>query len=127
MAVDWVIAPRDRALDGLEAGLREHSGAVFVGPDGVGKTSLARTAADWIGADFDRVAWVTGTNTRADPAALAERIAMAVEQLMPGAASTMRERARIRMRSTSVRTDSVVTSSRSSPTCSGVLDDGTNA
>ena len=42
-----------------------------------------------------RVAWVTGSNTRADPAALAELIAMAVEQLMPGAASTMRERARI--------------------------------
>ncbi|MDV3124365.1 ATP-binding protein [Mycobacterium sp. 21AC1] len=65
MAVDWVIAPRDRALDGLQAGLREHSGVVLLGPDGVGKTSLARAAVDWIGADFDRVAWVTGTESAA--------------------------------------------------------------
>ncbi len=65
MAVDWVITPHDRVLDGLEAGLRERSGAVLLGPAGVGKTSLARSAADWIGPDFHRVEWVTGTESDA--------------------------------------------------------------
>ncbi|KWX23048.1 ATPase AAA [Mycolicibacterium wolinskyi] len=65
MPVDWVIAPHDRALDGVEAGLRKRSGAVLLGPDGVGKTFLARTAADWIGPDFHRVVWVSGTESGA--------------------------------------------------------------
>lgn len=63
MSVDWVIAPHDRALDGLEAGLRERAGAALLGPHGVGKTSLARTAADWIGPDFRRVLWVMGSES----------------------------------------------------------------
>ncbi|MGV0745464.1 AAA family ATPase [Mycolicibacterium sp. XJ870] len=65
MPVDWAIAPHDRTLDGLEAGLRERSGAVLLGPAGVGKTSLARTAANWVGPEFRRVAWVTGTESAA--------------------------------------------------------------
>ncbi|BBX31112.1 hypothetical protein MMAG44476_12116 [Mycolicibacterium mageritense DSM 44476 = CIP 104973] len=65
MAVDWVITPHDRVLDGLEAGLRERSGAALLGPAGVGKTSLARSAVDWIGPDFQRVEWVTGTESDA--------------------------------------------------------------
>jgi hypothetical protein len=65
VSVDWVITPRDRALDGLQAGLRDRSGAVLIGPDGVGKTSLARCAAEQHGADFRRVAWVTGTESAA--------------------------------------------------------------
>lgn len=57
--------PHDRALDGVEAGLWQRAGAVLLGPDGVGKTSLARTAADWLGPDFRRVVWVSGTESGA--------------------------------------------------------------
>jgi tetratricopeptide (TPR) repeat protein/energy-coupling factor transporter ATP-binding protein EcfA2 len=65
MPVDWVIAPHDRALDGVEAGLHERSGAVLLGPEGVGKTSLARSAAEWLGPEFRRVVRVTGTESNA--------------------------------------------------------------
>lgn len=65
MAVDWVIAPRDRALDGLEAGLHERCGAALLGPAGVGKTSVARTAAEHLAPDFRRVLWITGTESAA--------------------------------------------------------------
>lgn len=65
MAVDWVIAPRDRVLDGLEAGLQERCGAALLGPAGVGKTSVARTAAEHLAADFRRVVWITGTESAA--------------------------------------------------------------
>ncbi|MCG7609522.1 MULTISPECIES: AAA family ATPase [Mycobacterium] len=65
MAVDWVIAPRDRALDGLEAGLQESCGAALLGPSGVGKTSLIRTAAEHLASDFRRVVWITGTESAA--------------------------------------------------------------
>ncbi|MGV9798239.1 AAA family ATPase [Mycobacterium sp. NPDC003449] len=65
MPVDWVIAPGDRTLDGVEAGLRERSGAALLGPDGVGKTTLARAAADWIGPDFRRTLWISGTESGA--------------------------------------------------------------
>ncbi|MGV0811680.1 AAA family ATPase [Mycolicibacterium boenickei] len=65
MAVDWVIAPRDRVLDGLEAGLHERCGAALLGPAGVGKTSLARTAAEYLAPDFRRVVWITGTESGA--------------------------------------------------------------
>ncbi|AKS32994.1 ATP-binding protein [Mycolicibacterium goodii] len=63
MPVDWVIAPHDRALDGVEAGLHQRSGAVLLGPEGVGKTSLARSAAEWLGPEFRRVVHVTGTES----------------------------------------------------------------
>lgn len=65
MAVDWVIAPRDRVLDGLEAGLHERCGAALIGPAGVGKSSVARTAAEHLTADFRRVLWITGTESAA--------------------------------------------------------------
>lgn len=65
MAVDWVIAPRDRMLDGLEAGLQAAHGAALLGPPGVGKTALARTAAEHLGPDFGRVVWITGTESAA--------------------------------------------------------------
>ncbi len=65
MAVDWVIAPRDRVLDGLETGLHERRGAALLGPAGVGKTSVARTAAEHLATDFRRVVWITGTESAA--------------------------------------------------------------
>ena len=37
------------------------AGAVLIGPAGVGKTSLARTAADRLASQFGRVDWVTAT------------------------------------------------------------------
>ena len=54
-------APREPALELLEAGFRERAGAVLIGPAGVGKTSLARLAAQRLGPRFARVGWVTGT------------------------------------------------------------------
>ena len=65
MTVGWVIAPRDHVLDGLEAGLSERSGAALLGPAGVGKTSLARTAAEHLASDFRRVLWITGSDSAA--------------------------------------------------------------
>ena len=65
MALDWVITPHDRALDALEVAVRDRRGAVLIGPDGVGKTTLAHNAADWLGPGFDRVEWVTGTESDA--------------------------------------------------------------
>jgi ATP/maltotriose-dependent transcriptional regulator MalT len=65
---------------------------LFVAPAGYGKTTLAR---QWTTQGGRRGAWVSGSNALADPAALAERIAVAVDQLMPGAADAMRERAQI--------------------------------
>ncbi|NOP97365.1 AAA family ATPase [Mycolicibacterium fortuitum] len=65
MAVDWVIAPRDRVLDGLEAGLHDRCGAALLGPAGVGKSSVARTAAEHLAPDFRRVLWITGTESAA--------------------------------------------------------------
>ncbi|MEN3219670.1 AAA family ATPase [Mycolicibacterium porcinum] len=65
MAVDWVIAPRDRVLDGLEAGLHARCGAALLGPSGVGKTSVVRTAAEHLASDFRRVVWITGTESAA--------------------------------------------------------------
>ncbi len=61
MPVEWVTAPREPALELLEAGFRERAGAVLIGPAGVGKTSLARLGAQRLGPRFARVGWVTGT------------------------------------------------------------------
>ncbi len=61
MPVEWVTAPREPALELLEAGFRERAGAVLIGPAGVGKTSLARMAAERFGSRFGGVGWVTGT------------------------------------------------------------------
>jgi hypothetical protein len=65
MAVDWVIAPRDRVLDGLEAGLHDRCGTALLGPAGVGKTSVARSASEQLATDFRRVVWITGTESAA--------------------------------------------------------------
>ena len=45
----------------LETGVRERAGTVLIGSAGVGKTWLARTAADRLASQFGRVDWVTGT------------------------------------------------------------------
>ena len=61
MPVEWVTAPPEPALELLETGVREGAGAVLIGPAGVGKTWLARTAADRLASQFGRVDWVSGT------------------------------------------------------------------
>ena len=54
-------APHEPALELLETGVRERAGTVLIGSAGVGKTWLARTAADRLASQFGRVDWVTGT------------------------------------------------------------------
>ncbi|HYZ67911.1 MAG TPA: ATP-binding protein, partial [Mycobacterium sp.] len=49
------------ALELIETGIREQTGTVLIGAAGVGKTWLARTAADRLSSQFDRVDWVTAT------------------------------------------------------------------
>jgi hypothetical protein len=58
----WVAAPQDAALRDITAALADaqHSGVAILGADGVGKTLLARTAADTSAAT---VRWVVGTAT----------------------------------------------------------------
>jgi tetratricopeptide (TPR) repeat protein len=66
--VEWVTAPHEPALELLETGVRERAGTVLIGSAGVGKTWLARTAADRLASQFGRVDWVTATApTRAVP------------------------------------------------------------
>jgi AAA domain len=59
--VEWATAPHEPALELLETSLRDRVGAVLIGPAGVGKTSLARAAADRLGSQFGRVDWITAT------------------------------------------------------------------
>ncbi len=54
-------APHEPALEVLETGVRERAGTVLIGSAGVGKTWLARTAADRLASQFGRVDWVTAT------------------------------------------------------------------
>ena len=61
MPVEWVTVPDEPLLGQLEAAVRGRAGAMLVGPAGVGKTSLARTAAAKLAGDFGRVATITGT------------------------------------------------------------------
>ncbi|WP_460358303.1 AAA family ATPase [Mycobacterium sp. ZZG] len=71
----WVTAPPEPALEQLEAGVRTRAGAVLIGPAGVGKTTLARNAADRLGADFPRVDRVRATASRRSvPFAAFERL-----------------------------------------------------
>jgi len=56
-----VTTPTEPALESIETGLREQAGAVLIGSAGVGKTWLARAAADRLASQFDRIDWVTGT------------------------------------------------------------------
>ena len=59
MPVEWVTAPHEPALELLETGVRDRAGVVLIGSAGVGKTWLARTAADRFASQFGRVDWVT--------------------------------------------------------------------
>ncbi|KUI45824.1 AAA family ATPase [Mycobacterium sp. GA-1199] len=61
MPIEWVTSPPGPALDSIEAGLAKRSGAVLIGPAGVGKTTLARAAADRLAGAYHRVDWVTAT------------------------------------------------------------------
>ena len=61
MPIEWVTSSPGPAFDSIEAGLQKCSGAVLIGPAGVGKTTLARAAADRLGAAYARVDWVTAT------------------------------------------------------------------
>lgn len=54
-------SPPGPALDSIEAGLQKRSGVVLIGPAGVGKSTLARAAADRLGAAYPRVDWITAT------------------------------------------------------------------
>jgi hypothetical protein len=57
-----VTAPHEPALELIEAGVRERAGTVLIGSAGVGKTWLARAAADLLASQFGRVDWVTATS-----------------------------------------------------------------
>lgn len=57
-------APHEPALELLETGLRTRTGAVLIGPAGVGKTTLARVAAERLGARLPRVDWVAATTPK---------------------------------------------------------------
>ena len=57
--------PLEPALELLEAAARERAGAVLIGPAGVGKTTLARAAAERLASEFSRVDWVTATTPAA--------------------------------------------------------------
>ncbi|MGE2719049.1 AAA family ATPase [Mycolicibacterium celeriflavum] len=61
MPIEWVTSPPGPALDSIEAGLQKRSGAVLIGPAGVGKTTLARAAAERFAGTYHRVDWVTAT------------------------------------------------------------------
>ncbi|WP_029115931.1 ATP-binding protein [Mycobacterium sp. URHB0044] len=61
MPVEWVTAPEEPLLGRLEAAVRNRAGAMLIGPAGVGKTSLARTAVARLSGEFARVATVTGS------------------------------------------------------------------
>ncbi|GBE64335.1 ATPase AAA [Mycobacterium sp. MFM001] len=61
MPTGWVAAPAEAVLDQVAAAL-DRSGAVLVGPDGVGKTLTARAAAERFTARRpSTVRWVRGT------------------------------------------------------------------
>jgi predicted kinase len=59
-----VTAPAEPTLEMLETGVRARAGAVLIGPEGVGKSTLARAAADRLAAEFPRVDCVRATASR---------------------------------------------------------------
>ncbi len=75
LPVRWVTAPHAPALEQLEAAVRTGVGAALIGPAGVGKTTLARDAAERLAPDFPRVDWVRATASgSAVPFAAFERL-----------------------------------------------------
>ncbi|MGE2689820.1 ATP-binding protein [Mycolicibacterium pulveris] len=65
MSVEWVTAPSEPVLEAVDTGVSEHAGVVLIGPAGVGKSTLARSAATRFGSRFERVDWVTATTPMA--------------------------------------------------------------
>lgn len=65
MPIRWNVPRHAPALERLEAALATGRGAVVLGPDGCGKSTLARLAVDDFGRRHPgtRVRWVTGTPT----------------------------------------------------------------
>ena len=61
MPVEWVVSPHEPALEQIDAGVRDGTGVVLIGPAGVGKTTLARAASHRLGA----TCWVTATASAA--------------------------------------------------------------
>ncbi len=55
-------APPEPALESLERACATAAGAVLIGAAGVGKTCLARTAAERLEPQFGTVDWVTATS-----------------------------------------------------------------
>ena len=64
--IGWVTGRSDPALELIERGVRTQAGAVLIGPAGVGKSTLARQAAEQLSAEFDRVDWVLATASPPD-------------------------------------------------------------
>lgn len=65
MPIRWNVPEHASAVERLSAALATGRGAVVLGPDGCGKSTLARMAAEDFGRDHPdtRVRWVTGTPT----------------------------------------------------------------
>lgn len=65
MPVRWNVPQHATALERLDAALADGRGSVVVGPDGCGKSTLARLAAEDFGRRHPgtRIRWVTGTPT----------------------------------------------------------------
>ncbi|OBH13226.1 AAA family ATPase [Mycobacterium sp. E1715] len=65
MPIRWNVPQHASALERLAAALATGRGAVVLGPDGCGKSTLAQMAAEDFGRDHPdtRVRWVTGTPT----------------------------------------------------------------
>ncbi|OBB60508.1 AAA family ATPase [Mycobacterium sp. 852013-51886_SCH5428379] len=61
MPVDWVVAPTDPALETIRAGVAQGSGAVLIGPAGVGKTTLLRLAGERLADAAQVTSMVTAT------------------------------------------------------------------
>ena len=61
MPIEWVVSPVEPALESIEAGLRDRTGVVLLGPAGIGKSTVASTAAERFGAAYGRVDRIVAT------------------------------------------------------------------